>query len=122
VIGKARRNRVQQPGTVLRDHLRLRKRSRSALLDEPAVVILFDPERTLRTYSVYSLGRMIRSMLLAPALPVSHCIFSALIIANPNYFIHSREKNLSVTDLASTGGHGNRLHDFLDHGVSDDHT
>jgi hypothetical protein len=52
VIGKARRNRVQQPGTVLRDHLRLRKRSRSALLDEPAVVILFDPERTLRTYSV----------------------------------------------------------------------
>ena len=40
-------------------------------------------------------------MLVVPALPVSQCIFSALIIANPNHFIHSREKNLSVTNLAS---------------------
>src|SRR5580692_111660 len=64
-------------------------------------------------------GMLTRSTLLAPTLAVSQCIFSALVVADPNDLIHVRKKNLSVTNFAGAGGGRNCLHDFFNHGVGD---
>jgi hypothetical protein len=53
-------------------------------------------------------------------LAVSQSIFSALIIADANYLINVRKKNLPVTDLAGASGCRNSLHDFLNHRIGDD--
>src|SRR5579863_2390486 len=59
-----------------------------------------------------------RSMLLA--FVASQSILTALIIADANDLIDVREKNLSVTDFAGASGRRNRLHDFLNHQISND--
>src|SRR5580692_24439 len=53
------------------------------------------------------------------ALVGSKSVLSALVVADANDLINAREKNLAVTDVAGASSHGNCLHNFLNHRISD---